>query len=485
VTCGDADNFTIMHSGDSQQSTDAAKARCNAPVDLYFCHAGLNIKWPINQVQAALTVLSHANELGHETRWTYTRIYDERLESVDGPIYYPRVKTTVAAWGERVDPYGYFSVDAYDQLEAEGYDSMSGVSIDAAGYVKHIHDGDHVAYDYIDFGSGASECELRIATANAGGRIELRLDEPTGTIIGQTDPLTPTGGWTQWGSVSCTVDPALAKGKHRLCLVFKKDDGLGVCNVDWLRFHRAVEIEAENHDEVLGISTDAAGYIKNIHNGDHAGYDYVDFGAGVNLCEFRLATVNAGGVAKLRLDSPTGTLVGQTDPLTSTGGWTQWDTVAFPLDPGLAQGRHTLYLVFEKQDGVGICNVDWFRPSLKLEAEDTGAYFGITVNPVGGYIENIHNGDYAYYEGVDLGDGIYKLGVVASSVNSGQIEVRLDSITGPLIGTLQIDSTGGWTNWEETTARMGANSGVHDIVLVFVGGSGYGLFNIDSLKIYR
>ncbi len=106
VTCGDAGNFTIMHSGDSQQADHAETARNGAPVDLYVCHAGLNIKWPMHKVQAALTVLSHANELGHSTRRTYERICADRLEAADAQTYYPRARTTVAAWGERIDPFG-------------------------------------------------------------------------------------------------------------------------------------------------------------------------------------------------------------------------------------------------------------------------------------------------------------------------------------------------------------------------------------------
>jgi hypothetical protein len=67
---------------------------------------------------------------------------------------------------------------------------------------------------------------------------------------------------------------------------------------------------------------------------------------------------------------------------------------------------------------------------------------------------------------------------VASATSGGNIEIRLDSITGPLIGTMQVGGTGGWQTYATNTCSVSGASGTHNIYLKFTGGSGY-LFNIN------
>jgi len=58
-----------------------------------------------------------------------------------------------------------------------------------------------------------------------------------------------------------------------------------------------------------------------------------------------------------------------------------------------------------------------------------------------GYIEN---GDYAVYNNIDFGSGAESFQArVASSTSGGNIEIRLDSLTGPLVGTCSITGTAG------------------------------------------
>lgn len=96
-----------------------------------------------------------------------------------------------------------------------------------------------------------------------------------------------------------------------------------------------------------------------------------------------------------------------------------------------------------------------------------------------GYIEN---GDYAVYRNIDFGSGSASFQArVASAASGGNIEIRLDSLTGTLIGTCPVAGTGGWQTWAVARCNVSGVSGKHDLYLKFTGGSGY-LFNLNWFK---
>ncbi len=89
---------------------------------------------------------------------------------------------------------------------------------DCIGWIER---GDWVRYDRFDFGQTTREVELRVASATEGGVIELRLDSPTGPMIGSCN-VPHTGGWQTWVSVTAKVKPT--RGVRTLCLVFRETD---------------------------------------------------------------------------------------------------------------------------------------------------------------------------------------------------------------------------------------------------------------------
>jgi len=96
-----------------------------------------------------------------------------------------------------------------------------------------------------------------------------------------------------------------------------------------------------------------------------------------------------------------------------------------------------------------------------------------------GYTEN---GDYAVYSNIDFGNGATSFQARASSgTNGGTIEVRLDSITGPLVGTCSVAGTGGWQTFSDAKCSVSGASGKHDLYLKFTGESGF-LMNVNWLK---
>lgn len=91
----------------------------------------------------------------------------------------------------------------------------------------------------------------------------------------------------------------------------------------------------------------------------------------------------------------------------------------------------------------------------------------------------IDNGDYVAYTNMDFGSGATSFTArVASNASGGSIEIRLDGITGAVIGTCAVTGTGGWQNWTNTSCSLsGSVSGTHTLFLKFTGGSG-NLFNV-------
>ena len=95
----------------------------------------------------------------------------------------------------------------------------------------------------------------------------------------------------------------------------------------------------------------------------------------------------------------------------------------------------------------------------------------------------IENGDYIGFKDVDFGSGADKIDIrVAANSGGSSIEVRLDGADGKLIGTVDVDSTGGWQEWKTLSATLEKTSGIHDLYLVFKGGDGY-LFNVQWWKL--
>jgi hypothetical protein len=125
------------------------------------------------------------------------------------------------------------------------------------------------------------------------------------------------------------------------------------------------------------------------------------------------------------------------------------------------------------------------NPFTKTEAETINFESGIETEKCsegGMAVSNIENGDYIKVKGVDFGTGATSFDArVSSATNGGNIELRLDSTTGTLIGTCTVDKTGDWNTWATKSCKVTGVTGKHDLYLKFTGGSGY-LFNFNWWK---
>ena len=125
------------------------------------------------------------------------------------------------------------------------------------------------------------------------------------------------------------------------------------------------------------------------------------------------------------------------------------------------------------------------NPFKRVEAETIAWEQGIETAKdlkIGIYVTDINNGDYIKVRSVDFGKGAKSFEANIASVSSGgSIEIHLDNLTGPLLGTCAVKNTGGLQNWATQTCKLKKVSGVHDIYFVFKGGEG-NLFNFDWWK---
>jgi len=135
----------------------------------------------------------------------------------------------------------------------------------------------------------------------------------------------------------------------------------------------------------------------------------------------------------------------------------------------------------------GAPQIGVLNPFIRTEAETMAWESGIetekkSTNHV--YVTDIDNGDFIKVKGVsfeDKGAGVFSARV-ASALNGGEIELRIDSLNGAKIGSLPVSNTGGWDCWELESASINNVSGVHDLFLIFKGNSGEKLFNFDYWK---
>jgi hypothetical protein len=103
---------------------------------------------------------------------------------------------------------------------------------------------------------------------------------------------------------------------------------------------------------------------------------------------------------------------------------------------------------------------------------------------VGVYVSDIMNGSYIKVGGVSFGN--HQASSFAASVASGSkggtIDLHLDTVDGPTIGSLLVPNTGGWSSWKTLCVPVSKVDGVHNLYFVFGGKQGGPLLNFDSWK---
>jgi hypothetical protein len=117
-----------------------------------------------------------------------------------------------------------------------------------------------------------------------------------------------------------------------------------------------------------------------------------------------------------------------------------------------------------------------------IQAESFDAQSGVVVE--GSHLGYLANGDWARFDGVEFGsappiDFVARVASGAPGGVSGLVEVRLDSPTGPPIGSFAIANTGGWTSWREVPGNVAGVTGTRTVYLSFTSGQPADFVNVD------
>jgi hypothetical protein len=96
----------------------------------------------------------------------------------------------------------------------------------------------------------------------------------------------------------------------------------------------------------------------------------------------------------------------------------------------------------------------------------------------------VGNGDHVRFDNVDVGStprSTFRARVASGAAGgvSGLVNVRLDSLTGPSIGSFAIASTGGWQVWQTVPANIVATTGTHTVYLTFDSGQPADFVNVN------
>lgn len=97
------------------------------------------------------------------------------------------------------------------------------------------------------------------------------------------------------------------------------------------------------------------------------------------------------------------------------------------------------------------------------------------------YVTSINHGDYIKVRNLDFKKSPKEFHANIAAVSAARIEIRMDSLTGKLLGTCEIKSTGGMENWSMASTKVDKVEGLHDIYFVFKGGTG-DLFHFNWWK---
>lgn len=85
------------------------------------------------------------------------------------------------------------------------------------------------------------------------------------------------------------------------------------------------------------------------------------------------------------------------------------------------------------------------------------------------FVTSINNGDYIKVKGVDFSTGASLLEVSVAALYGGKIEVRINNIDGPVIGTVDVKTSAEGDVWKTISAPVKNARGIHDLFFVFKG----------------
>jgi hypothetical protein len=120
--------------------------------------------------------------------------------------------------------------ELFAKVDADEYSSMKGIYMHTGGEtIGCFHNGDHMTYESLNFGPLGTTKSIRVSYAkkNTGGRMEIRLGGPEGTLIGELYP-SRTASWSDYQDAYVNIKKV--EGVHDVTFVGR--DKSGVLNLE-------------------------------------------------------------------------------------------------------------------------------------------------------------------------------------------------------------------------------------------------------------
>ncbi len=370
------------------------------------------------------------------------------------------------------------------KIEAENYTSMSGVQTETTTDVGGgLNAGWIDAGDWMDYlitvpTAGNYTVDFRLASTTSNNQIELR----SGSTILTTVNVPNTGAWQNWQTVT-PASFALNTGNQTI-RVYAKTGGW---NINWMNF-----VSTQSNDIVTARGDNAANGegIDKLYDGNTT-TKWLDKSA-TSWVQWQYATAKTWN----KYDITSGNDNSARDPknwnLKGSNNGTSWTTLSTLTNQTWSARNLTKSFTFTNSssykyyrweitanNGTDDQGNSYIQSSefafsfnaadILLQAESYNAMNGILNK--GTTIGNFENGDWVRFDNVNLNNGYntFTARLACDSYNAGnKLEVRLDSQTGTLKGTLTVPNTGGWTTFQDVSINLTSGTGIHAIYFVGV-----------------
>jgi len=159
---------------------------------------------------------------------------------------------------------------AYENIEAESYTLMSGISIKNNAYIGSFDSGDYISFKNVDFGDISQSLTLNVAGESENGIAEFRIDSSDGPLIASYT-MTATSGWQVFEQTSLNITET--SGIHDLYISAKT--GQGIFNLDSFIFS-AKKLDSASDIKVMTLNVygwatmpqQASSYAELVHSRD-------------------------------------------------------------------------------------------------------------------------------------------------------------------------------------------------------------------------
>ncbi|MBO5060362.1 MAG: carbohydrate-binding protein [Clostridia bacterium] len=411
---------------------------------------------------------------------TITNIGEEGT-AIIGELYYNTYEDTnrVEDTSGLKNPYNEIMINTYDIASS----TSTGTIAPESDYIGIKGSGHYVGFSDVNFDKGVGKIIMATSLPNsytAGSIFEIRLDGPTGELIGTIESK-HTGGWNVFTDPTEIEVDASIYGVHDVYIKLASLKGSTAGNIRTIQFVADTSADIDDTLTVANaseISADIETYkdvFDNFGTDDYIKYT-VDFGEGAekDLAVVTGAAENSTGTVVLRHGSTSGEVIAEID-IASLASWSEYTPVEGVItEYGKAlTGEQDVYVTFTGETGFAAIKSITFSNYKKADSDKLDyTNYHSAYRLVGDHFEGFNNGDaYVSWAGVDFGEEsklrniTIGYGTIKAYQNS-YIQVRLDSPTGKIIafGLVEYQEGINWDVRKEITVPVTADiTGVHSI----------------------